>query len=294
LVRQAGFTLLEETGPDDYGRIHKARDSRGKLVSIRLLKNPFDTGSPKQLATLEKKLTALRHPAIVPVRQLIAEPSPSNRVVAVVSEYTGEPTLENWRTKTGRIDPLEAARLVLALAEALHHAAQRGMVHGLLAPQRIRIAAAGALRIEDFGLASLGCRLVALDVHGRAYAAPELRNEGATPPTERTDIYSLGAVLYQLLTGELPERRIDPGPGGARSRDRDQFWKAAGGVQPSGTIDPQIPTELQTICLKAIEPDAAARCAAWAQLMADLRRFLGIKRPGWLSRGAGKSTPPSA
>ncbi len=296
LVRQAGFTLLEETGPDDDGRIHKARDSRGKLVSLRLLKNPFDAGSPKQLAKLEKKLTALQHPAIVPILQLIVEPLPSSRVVAVVSEYAGEPTLENWRAKAGPIDPREAARLVLALAEALSHAARLGMVHGLLAPARIRIAAAGVSGIEDFGLALLGCRVDVSDVHGWACAAPELRNEGAAPPTERTDIYSVGAVLCQLLTGELPEGRSGSGPGRgvAQSRDRDQFWKASGGVQSPGTPNPQIPSELRTICEKAIEPDPAARCASWAQLIADLRRFLGIKRPGWLNRGGGKSAPPSS
>jgi Ca-activated chloride channel family protein len=294
LVQQAGFALEEETGRDDYGTIHKARDSRGKLVSLRLLKNPFDAGSSKQLAKREKKLTALRHPAIVPILKLIAEPAPRNRVVAVVSEYAGEPTLENWRAKAGPIDPAEAVRLVLALAEALYHAAQRGTVHGLLAPERIRIAAGGAPRIEEFGLALLGCRVDVSDVHGWAYAAPELRRASTAPPTERTDIYSLGAVLYRLLTGELPARRIESGPGrgGARSRDRDQFWKAAADVPSSGTINPQVPSELETICLKAIEPDPAARCASWAELVADLRRFLGIKRPGWFNRGGGKSAPP--
>jgi len=294
LVRQAGFVVLEEIGRDDYGTIHKACDSRGRLVSLRLLKNPFDAGRPKKLATLEKKLTALRHPAIVPILQLITEPSPTNRVVGVVSEYVGEPTLVNWLGKAGPIDPLEAARLALVLAEALHHAARRGTIHGLLVPERIRIAPTGAPRIEDLGLASLGCRLVASDVHGWAYAAPELRHESSAPPTERTDIYSLGAVLYRLLTGGLPEGRTGSGTGagGARTGDRDQFWKAAAGAQSSGTIDPQISTELQTICLKAIEHDPAARCASWAQLMADLRRFLGIKRRGWLDRSGGKSAPP--
>jgi len=113
-VRHAGFALLEEIGRDDYGTIHKARDSRGKLVSLRLLKTPFDAGGPRQLAKLEKTLTALRHSAIVPILRLIA--GPASRVVAVVSEYVSEPTLENWRGKPDPIDPLEAARLVLALA----------------------------------------------------------------------------------------------------------------------------------------------------------------------------------
>ncbi|MGO9465024.1 MAG: VIT domain-containing protein [Isosphaeraceae bacterium] len=294
LVRRAGFVLLEETGRDHYGTIHKARDPRGKLVALRLLKNPFDAGSPRKLAMLEKKLTALRHPAIVPILRLIAEPAPTNRVVAIVSEYVSEPTLENWRGKAEPIDTLESARLVLALAEALHHAARRGMVHGLLAPERIRIAAAGAPRIEEFGLASLGCRVDVADVHGWAYAAPELLRASTAPPTERTDIYSLAAVLYRLLTGELPAGRIESGPGGGRrqARVRDQFWKAAADVQSPGTTNPQIPTELQTICVKALESDPAARCASWAQLIADLRRFLGIKRPGWLKRRGEESAPP--
>ncbi len=132
------------------------------------------------------------------------------------------------------------------------------------------------------------------DVHGWAYAAPELLRASTAPPTERTDIYSLAAVLYRLLTGELPAGRIESGPGGGRrqARVRDQFWKAAADVQSPGTTNPQIPTELQTICVKALESDPAARCASWAQLIADLRRFLGIKRPGWLKRRGEESAPP--
>jgi len=170
------------------------------------------------------------------------------------------------------------------------------MVHGLLAPGRIRIAADGAPRIGDFGLALLGCRLDAADVRGQDYAAPELRHKSTASPTERTDIFSLGAVLYRLLVGALPERRTGSGPGAGRvqSRDRDQFWKAAAGGQSSQTVDPQIPSELQAIFRKALKADPASRYASWAELLADLRRFLGIKRPGWFNRGGGKAAPPAS
>ncbi|MGO9913968.1 MAG: hypothetical protein ACLQIB_04540, partial [Isosphaeraceae bacterium] len=76
------------------------------------------------------------------------------------------------------------------------------------------------------------------------------------------------------------------------TRSSPAHLQVAADVQSPGTTNPQIPTELQTICVKALESDPAARCASWAQLIADLRRFLGIKRPGWLKRRGEESAPP--
>jgi len=294
LVRQAGYTLLEETERDEYGVVHKARDSRGELVSLRLLKNPFDVGGPKQCLRLEQALRALRHAGIVPVRALVTEPLPAGRVVAVVSEYLSDPSLENWLAQAGPIDALQIARLALALAEALQYAARRGMVHGLLTPARIRIAAQGAPRIEGFGLAALECRPILSDGRTWAYAAPEQKHASAPPRSERADIYSLGAIVAQLLRGAIPPSRdqAEAGDAAAPSGRRAPFWKAASEGHSTGTSHSQVPAELQTICAHALQADPSARYDSWAQVIADLRLFLGVKRPGWLSRRGGRSSPP--
>jgi Ca-activated chloride channel family protein len=291
LVRQAGYTLLEETGRDDHGVVHKAHDRSGKLMSVRLLKNPYTTGDSKKCARLERKLKALLHPGIVPILSLIAEPSGTGRVVAIVSEYAHEPSLEGWLASAGPIEPLEIARLVLALAEALQYAARSGVIHGHLTPARIHIGAQVVPRIEDFGLASLGCGPLGSEGSGGGsdYIAPELRGASAVPATQRADIYSLGAILRLILTGQPAIVRGHSGSGRAtaKSRSREPFWKAAGSGDSQGAVNPPVPAELQAICARATEPDPSARYASCAQFMADIRKVLGIKQPGWFSRARG-------
>jgi hypothetical protein len=95
------------------------------------------------------------------------------------------------------------------------------------------------------------------------------------------------------LTAEVPARRDDlgPDPAEALSGRRAPFWKAAGGRRSTGTSHSRIPVELQTICERAAAPDPSARYESWAQLIADVRKFPGIKRPDWLNRARGKSAP---
>ncbi len=220
----------------------------------------------------------------MPILGLIVEDAGAGGVVAIVSEYGGEPSLDSWNAQAGPIEPLEIARLVLALAEALHYAAKKGVVHALLTPERIRIGAGGDPRIADLGLTLLGCRPVLSSSGGRgwAFTAPELRKGNASPATEQADIFSWGVVLHWLLTGERQgdDSVADSGKRrtGAPSRSREPFWKAAGSGRTELTMDdPQVPVELQTVCARAIEPDSSARYASWAKLLADLRKLPGTK-----------------
>jgi serine/threonine protein kinase len=297
LIRQAGYVLLEEISRDVHGTLFKARDARGELVSVRKLNGAFDAGGVRNVAKLEKKLTSLKHRAIVPILKLIVEPAPSNGVVAIVSEYVGDPAAEEWRAGRGPIDPRAVAQLSLALAEALEHAERQGVIHGLLALGRIRIACDGTPRISDFGMALLGCRPNTADVAARALAAPELLAAGRAQPATSSDVYSLGVLLCWLLTGAFPagpgEVSASPSRQGERARDRDQFWKAAGDELSSLPIDPQVPAELQSICLKALKRDPAARYSRAAKLAEDLRRFLGQKPAGGFGQKARKTAPPS-
>jgi Ca-activated chloride channel family protein len=296
IFRAAGYVLVEETRRDAFGVVYKAHDRDGKLVSLRLLTNPFNVGAGKKLAQLQKKLKALRHPGIVPILGLIADPSRTGHVIAIVSEYVSEPSLEDWHNQRGPIEPLQIARLVLALAEALDDAANKGIYHGLLAPQRIRVATAAVPRIEDFGLTSLGCHPILPSARapgrGREFGASGLQQPSARSVVEQADINSLGDLLSWLLTRGLAPS--DTGPRGGRGGEKNArapFWKSAGGSHPTGAMNPQIPAELQAICARALEADPSARYASWSELLADLRKFLGVKKPGWFGRSRGESPP---
>jgi len=280
LLRQEGFTLLEEIGQDEHGTLHKARDQRGRLVSVRVLKNPVNIGGSAAFAKLQKELKGLKHPAIVPILRLIGG-ARSGLVIAVVSEYVAGESLARWISQAGLPDPREAARLVLILAEALEYGGRQVVFHGNLTADTIRIGNDGKPHITDFGHPRLDCGPAVSNATNRAYVAPELLQDPAARPTARTDVYSLGVIFFRLLTALLP--------------DQD---KGSGFPRPPRAINPQVPAEIEAICLKALASSPAARYASAGELAADLRKFLGIKRVGLLGRIISGSkpkpgTPPS-
>jgi len=104
LLRQEGFTLLEEIGQDEHGTLYKGSDQRGGLVSVRVLKNLAHVGGSAAFGKLQKELKGLKHPAIVPILRLIGD-ARSGLVIAVVSEYVAGPSLTGWISKSGLPDP---------------------------------------------------------------------------------------------------------------------------------------------------------------------------------------------
>jgi hypothetical protein len=277
--QQGGFEVLEKISEDENGSLYEGRDRRKRMVMVRSLKKPVALNSSTDLERLEKELKGLKHPAIVPILKLIGE-SRIGRVIAVVSEYSAAPTLSQRLNQPGLPNFREAAFFVLVLAEALEYAGRQLMIHGNLTPSHILIGDDGKPRVTGFGLANLGCGPDVSCATVRVYVAPELLRVPGTRPTAQTDIYSLGVILYRLLTGVLPDRD----PGNEKS-------------QPPRAINPVVPAELETICLKAMAGDPAARYASSVELVGDLHAFLGVKKRGLLGRKSGlrksKPTAPS-
>jgi len=263
--------VLEEIGRDHQGTLYKGRDRRGRIVSILVLANPVTLGEGADFAKLQRELKALKHPMIVPILQLIGD-SRRGLVLAVVSEHVAGPTLTQWVSQVGLPDPRAAAVLVLGLADALEYAAKQIMTHGHLTSGTIRMTDDGTPRITGFGLARLDFPPAVPHDTDLAYIAPELLQTKGARPTAQSDVYGLGVVFYQLLTGLLP--------GGDRCSPR-----------PPRELNLQVPTDLERICLKALAADPAARFATAAEFAAGLREFLGIKKPGMLGRLTGRSKP---
>lgn len=168
-----------------------------------------------------------------------------------------------------RADFIHLARLVAEVADGLHHAHEAGVIHRDIKPQNLLIGRDGALHITDFGLARLAdgpAVTMSGEVMGTpAYLSPEQITADQGAIDHRTDVYSLGVTLYELLTLRRP----------FEGETRDQILTGIRTVEPAPPrqFDPHVPAELQTICLKAMEKDRTRRFANAHEMAEELRRF---------------------
>jgi len=173
-------------------------------------------------------------------------------------------------SSSGRVWFDTVARLVAEVADALDHAHSRGIVHRDVKPANLLYSPAGHLRVTDFGLARLsqepGLTVTGSFVGTPYYMTPEQVAAGRMKLDHRTDIYSLGIVLYEMLT----LRRPFPGA----HRDEVVAQILTKDPDPPRRLNPRVPIDLETICLKAMEKDPDRRYATAARMAEDLRQYL--------------------
>jgi len=274
--------LLGEGG---FGRVFLARDEQlQRRVAVKV-PHPHLVASPQDAdAYLAEARTAahLDHPHIVPVFDVGGTP---DFPCFIVSKFIEGHTLA-WAIRHDRPGPAAAAALVASVAEALQHAHQRGIVHRDIKPGNILLDTTGRTFVADFGLA-----LREQDVgHGPRYAgtpaymSPEQARGEGHRVDGRTDIFSLGVVFYELLSGRRPF------PAGSREELLEQI--ATHEPRPPRQWDDTIPKELERICLKALAKRAAERYTTARDLADDLRHFAACGVA--LAPGAANATPQAA
>ena len=263
------YELLEEIGRGGMGIVYRAvQRSLGRTVAIKMLLRR-DLAGPADLARFRSEAEAaaqLDHAGIVSIFE--------------VGEHDGHPfysmqyiegTTLAKRLTQGPLPPREAAELLAKVAEAVQAAHARGVLHRDLKPSNILIDAAGEPRVSDFGLAK---RLEAGDsvTHTGAilgtpcYMSPEQAAGSRGDVGPASDVWSLGAILYQMLTGRPPFQAASP---------MDTLLAVLESDPPlPRSLDPQVDRDLEMIALKSLQKPQDLRYASAADLAADLRAYL--------------------
>lgn len=291
----AGYEVLRELGRGGMGVVYLARQvTLRRLVALKVVRGA-DTAETDELARFRAEaavIARLRHPNIVQVYEL-GEWSPAvsaRRSPFIALEYVEGGSLALHLRGTPQ-PPRAAAELVQILAAAMQTAHEQGIVHRDLKPANVLLAAGRAIsseepggstrhdapfggfqpKITDFGLARC------VDTAGRhtqtgavlgtpSYMAPEQARGHGKAAGPAADIYALGAILYECLTGRPPFR-------GPTVLDTLEQVCTQEPLAPS-RLQPKVPRDLETICLKCLQKPVAARYATAGELAADLQRFL--------------------
>ena len=264
------YEILERIGTGGMAIVYKAKCHRlNRLVAVKILKSDLaqDEDFRRRFNAESQAVAQLSHPNIVSVYDV----SRGGDIEYIVMELIDGITLKQYMEKRGQLNWRESLHFITQIMRGLSHAHSRGIVHRDIKPQNVMVLRDGSVKVADFGIACLenAAQTLTQEALGSVhYISPEQARGDRIDA--RSDIYSAGVVLYEMLTGRLPFE------GDSAVSVAIQHLSSVP-LAPR-EINPDIPEQLELICMKAMAPDLDKRYPSADAMIADLEAFR--KNPG--------------
>jgi len=262
------YELIEKIGGGGMAVVYKAKcHLLNRFVALKILRPEFveDEEFVYRFKRESQSAASLSHQNIVNIYDVGQE----DDIHYIVMEYVKGETLKDYIRRNKRLSPEKATRIAIQICSALDHAHKNHIIHRDIKPQNILVGQDGTIKVTDFGIAraatSSTVTMSGTNVIGSVhYFSPEQARGGFID--EKSDIYSLGIALYEMVTGTVPFEGDSP-----VSIAIKHIQEA---VKPPGEINPDVPPSLEDIILKAIEKDPSRRYASAREMEEDLARSL--------------------
>lgn len=258
------YEILDRIGVGGMAVVYKALCHRlHRYVAIKILKDEFlrDEESRERFQTESRAVAMLSHPNIVNVYDV----SHSDGLDYIVMELIEGISLKEYMEQKGRLNWREVLHFSTQIAKALQHAHSRGVIHRDIKPHNIMLLKDGSIKVADFGIAQMiGAQKGVGDAIGSVhYVSPEQARGDIVDA--RSDIYSLGIVMYEMLTGTVPYDADQPSD--------VAMMHLLGGAKPPREIVPDIPVGMEQITLCAMKTQKSERYHSASQMLEDLEAF---------------------